>query len=170
MARKKKLPGAADFFGGEEAQEEKIPTRAAAPSRPVRRTAKKPEAARSAEEVLAKTMDELGLDLGSGEDDEKSLVERGEEALDALEAAIRATVKATQAPAEPRARSLPRRGGEKVTFYLPPDMVKQIEIIKLELLLEHNWKLSRSQIVQALLEGMRERTAEIAQWAEETAQ
>ena len=169
MARKKKLPGVADFFGGEEAQEENVPTRAAAPSRAVRRAGEKPEAAGSAEDVLAKTMDELGLDMGSGEDDEKSLVERGEEALDALEAAIRATVKAAQTPAEPRARSLPRRGGEKVTFYLPPDMVKQIEIIKLELLLEHNWKLSRSQIVQALLEGMREKAAEIGEWAEEKA-
>jgi len=40
---------------------------------------------------------------------------------------------------------------EKVTFYIPPQMLQDIEVCRVRLLTEHNVKVTRSQIAQAAL-------------------
>ena len=45
---------------------------------------------------------------------------------------------------------------EKVTFYLHPALLKRLELYKAQLLVEHNLKVNRSQILEYLLEeGLR---------------
>ena len=54
------------------------------------------------------------------------------------------------------ALTLPEGPTEKVTFYLHPLLLKRLELYKAQLLVEHNLKLTRSQIVDFLLEeGLR---------------
>lgn len=43
---------------------------------------------------------------------------------------------------------------EKVTFYISPELLKRLELTKVQLLLERNLKVSRSQIVEVILEQM----------------
>lgn len=40
---------------------------------------------------------------------------------------------------------------EKVTFYISPELLKRLELTRVQLLLDHNLKVSRSQIVEAIL-------------------
>ena len=49
------------------------------------------------------------------------------------------------------ARSIPQPPTEKVTFYIPPQMLEQLEVCRVRLLTEHSIKAGRSQIVQAAL-------------------
>lgn len=41
---------------------------------------------------------------------------------------------------------------EKVTFYVHPMLLKRLELLKAQLLVEHNLKVTRSQIIEYLLE------------------
>ncbi len=146
MARKRKLPTAADFFGGEEAEE------------------KQAEQAAD-EDILAKTMDEDEPEEPAptrkrGPKLTRELLLEGSD--EDFAAAIEAEKAAMAAAFEPRPRVIPQIPGEKVTFYVPLDMVKQLEVIKVRLLMEHNLKVTRSQIVEVLLEGMGEKVEEIA--------
>ncbi len=51
---------------------------------------------------------------------------------------------------------IPEGPTEKVTFYLHPVLLKRLELYKAQLLVEHNLKVTRSQIVEYLLEeGLR---------------
>jgi hypothetical protein len=52
---------------------------------------------------------------------------------------------------------LPEAPTEKVTLYLHPLLLRRLELYKAQLLVEHNLKASRSQIVEFLLEqGLRQ--------------
>jgi len=55
---------------------------------------------------------------------------------------------------------------EKVTFYLPIEQIKRLEVLKLELLLEHDLKATRSQIIEALVERMEAQMAKIVPYLE----
>ncbi len=153
MARKSKLPRAADFFGGEEAEEKKTPEAEAAEEgdETVRLTEEAIEEGRR----LAQAIEGL-----SDEDDKQAaaMIEAAKKAEKAVER-LRAVEEATRH----RPRVVPSIPGEKVTFYLPLDMVKQLEVIKVRLLVEHNLKATRSQIVEVLLEGMGERVEQVAE-------
>ena len=70
----------------------------------------------------------------------------------------RETVEEPLAPVGP-ARDAPARTiepgfTEKVTFYVPPEILKGLELTRVQLLLEHNLKVSRSQIVEVILGEM----------------
>lgn len=47
---------------------------------------------------------------------------------------------------------IPETPTEKVTFYLHPSLLKRLELYKAQLLVEHNLKVNRSQILDYLLE------------------
>ena len=51
-------------------------------------------------------------------------------------------------------RSIESGVTEKVTFYISPELLKRLELTKVQLLLERNLKISRSQIVEVILEQM----------------
>jgi hypothetical protein len=58
------------------------------------------------------------------------------------------------------ALSLPEGPTEKVTLYLHPLLLRRLELYKAQLLVEHDLKVSRSQIVEFLLEeGLRQAEA-----------
>ncbi len=59
---------------------------------------------------------------------------------------------------------------EKVTFYLPPNLLKTLELSRVQILLDHNLKANRSQIVQVILEEMIQNTDRIASLLEEYAE
>lgn len=48
-------------------------------------------------------------------------------------------------------RTIPQPPTEKVTFYVPPHMLEQLEVCRVRLLTEHGIKVGRSQITQAAL-------------------
>ncbi len=55
-----------------------------------------------------------------------------------------------------RPLTVPEGPTEKVTFYLHPLLLKRLELYKAQLLVEHNLKLTRSQILDFWLEeGLR---------------
>lgn len=59
--------------------------------------------------------------------------------------------------------TIPEGPTEKVTFYLHPMLLKRLELLKALLLVEHNLKVTRSQIVEYLLErGLSNQEAVIA--------
>ena len=58
-------------------------------------------------------------------------------------------------------RSIESGVTEKVTFYISPELLKRLELTKVQLLLERNLKISRSQIVEAILEQMVGETEQI---------
>ena len=153
VARKSRLPRAADFFGEPEAEEQRVVEAEAveAGDEVVRLTEEAIEEGRQ----LAREIEGL-----SDEDDEQAaaVIEAAKKAEKAVER-LRAVEEATRH----RPRVVPRIPGEKVTFYVPLDMVKQLEVIKVRLLVEHNLKATRSQIVEVLLEGMGERVEQIAE-------
>jgi len=49
------------------------------------------------------------------------------------------------------ARSLAQPATEKVTFYIPPQMLQQLEVCRVRLLTEQGLKANRSQIAQAAI-------------------
>ena len=51
---------------------------------------------------------------------------------------------------------------EKVTFYLSRDLLKRLELTKVQLLLDHDLKVSRSQIVEVIVEQTLEDVERIA--------
>ncbi len=59
---------------------------------------------------------------------------------------------------------------EKVTFYLPPNLLKTLELSRVQVLLDHNLKASRSQVVQVIVEEMIQNTDRIAALLEEYAE
>ena len=162
MVRKRKLPKADDFFGGAEPE---------AIGEPLAKTMEEKPAAgggdnatRLTEEAVAegrrliREIEELG-----DEDDEQvaAMIEVAKKAEKAVE-----RLRAAEEAARHRPRDVPAGVTEKVTFYLPAEQIKRLEAVKLELLLAHNLKVSRSQIVQALLEELEEQVERIVQWAE----
>ena len=150
MARKSRLPRAADFFGGgeEERLEKSSEEREAA--RPRVRWPKVTQP-----EVPEPEVPEPQVSAPVAE-----LVRRPEEEF---EAALEAEKAAIQAALAPRLRSVRGAGGDKVTFYLPAELLKRLEVVRVRLLVEYNLKVGRSQIAQALLQDMEERLGEIAE-------
>ena len=73
------------------------------------------------------------------------------------------TPRSARAPIHPDllpSLTVPEGPTEKVTFYLHPLLLKRLELYKAQLLVEHNLKISRSQIVDYLLgEGLRQAEA-----------
>jgi len=67
-------------------------------------------------------------------------------------------------------RTIEARVSEKVTFYIAPDLVKRLELTKVQVLLECNLKVSRSQIVEVILGEMLGRVEEIAELLEKIAE
>ena len=59
---------------------------------------------------------------------------------------------------------------EKVTFYLPPNLLKTLELSRVQVLLGHNLKASLSQIAQVILEEMIQDTDRIAALLEKYAE
>jgi hypothetical protein len=60
-------------------------------------------------------------------------------------------------PIEAPPLALPPGPTEKVSFYLNPTLLKRLELLKAQLLVEHNLKINRSQIIELLLaEGLQE--------------
>lgn len=104
MARKPKLPRAADFFGGSVSG-----------------------GAESAERKTVKPQNRKNAD------------------------GVGSAVPATEGSA---AHTIETGFTEKVTFYLSRELLKRLELTKVELLLEHDLKVSRSQIVEVILEEM----------------
>jgi len=77
------------------------------------------------------------------------------ETAPAAGAAASASAPARRSSAVPEllpALTIPEGPIEKVTFYLHPLLLKRLELYKAQLLVEHNLKLTRSQIVDFLLE------------------
>ena len=59
---------------------------------------------------------------------------------------------------------------EKVTFYVAPQILKRLELTRVQLLLDRNLKVSRSQIVEVILDemvGQVEHTADLLENAAE---
>ena len=162
VARKRTLPKADDFFGGAE------PETVDEPLAKTREEEPAAEAEESAEETIAegrrlmRKLEELG--------------DEGDEQVAAMIAAAKKTEKAMERMIEMqeadryRRRVVPPAVTEKVTFYLPPEQVRQLEVVKLALLLEHNLKVTRSQIMEALAERMQEQIGEIVAYLEPRAE
>ena len=138
MARKPKLPGAEDFFStaqdAPDADESQKPSRKGkrgkqAPQKPAPSHAAKPQQAAPAPETPTQLRD--------------SQLPLAEPQLDL------ARIGAAQTLAPPRA--LPQPDTEKVTFYVPAQMLQQLEVCRVRLLTEHSIKANRSQIAQAAM-------------------
>jgi len=161
VAKKRKLPKADDFFGGGQPEVADEPLAKTLKEKPA---PGEDEAVRLTEEAiadgrrLARKMEELG-----DEDDEQvaAMIEAARNAEKAVE-----RLKMAEAAARHRPRVVPPGVTEKVTFYLPPQQLKRLEAVKLELLLEHNLKVTRSQIIEAIVERMEEQIGEILQYLE----
>lgn len=104
MARKPKLPRAADFFGGS----------GSGGAESVERKTVKPQNRKTADGVAS--------------------------AVPAIEDSAAHTIETSFT--------------EKVTFYLSRELLKRLELTKVELLLDHDLKVSRSEIVEVILEEM----------------
>jgi len=162
VVRKRKLPKADDFFGGAEPEVVDEPLGKTMEEKPAE--GEGDEAGRVTEDAIAegrrlvREIEELG-----DEDDPQvaAMIEAAKKAEKAVE-----RLRAVEAAVRYRPRVVPAGVTEKVTFYLPGEQIKRLETVKLEFLLEHNLKVSRSQIVQALLEGLEEQVERIVQWAE----
>ena len=104
MARKPKLPRAADFFGG--------------------------SGSGGAESAKRKTVKPQNRKTATG------------------------VAPAAPATEDSAAHTIGAGFTEKVTFYLSRELLKRLELTKVELLLDHDLKVSRSQIVEVILEEM----------------
>ena len=126
MARKPKLPGAEDFFStAKDAGEE---TKAQKPSRKKKAaTQTPPDAPPAATEAVQP----------------EPVAPPASPQLDLAHIAASQTL-------EPP-RTLPQPDTAKVTFYVPAQMLQQLEICRVRLLTEHNIKANRSQIAQAAM-------------------
>ncbi len=136
MARKPKLPGAEDFFStvkdAEEAAEPQKPSRK-------RRARRAPEEAQPAETEMPQP-EVVPQPTASLAGSQPLLSERQ---LDL------ARIAASQTLAPPQ--TLPQPDTEKVTFYVPAQMLQQLEVCRVRLLTEHGIKANRSQIAQAAM-------------------
>ena len=166
VARKRKLPKADDFFGG------------AAPvavDEPLAKTVEEKPAAEG-DDVAVRLTEEA---IAESRRRVRELEERGEGDDEQVAAMIEAANKAEKAVERLRAveeavrykpRIVPPGVTEKVTFYLPLEQLKRLEAVKLEFLLEHNLKITRSQIIEALVQRMEEQIGEIVQYLEAQAE
>jgi len=132
VAKKPKLPGAEEFFATGQ------PEKAATPKR------QRKQAADGAEEQAAAT---------TGQPAEGLLRKTTE-----MEPSTAFTLAAKFDPAQLRApkakgppRCIPQPPTEKITFYIPQQMVQHLEVCRVRLLTEHSLKANRSQIAQAAL-------------------
>lgn len=138
MPKKPKLPGAADFF---KATDEPDTATAAEEETP----AKKPRKAASD-----------GAEQGAASEEARPTTPQPapeatpEGGLAMLQRGLSAGQIQAAETAMP-ARSLPQPPTEKVTFYVPPQMLQQLEICRVRLLTEHGLKANRSQIAQAAI-------------------
>jgi len=162
VAKKRKLPKADDFFGGGQPEVADEPLAKTLKEKPAQ--GGDDEAMRLTEEAIAegrrlvRELEELG-----DEDDEQvaAMIDAAKQAEKAVE-----RLKMAEAAARHRPRVVPPGVTEKVTFYLPPQQLKRLEAVKLELLLGHNLKVTRSQIIEAIVERMEEQIGEIVQYLE----
>ena len=162
MVRKRKLPKADDFFGGAEPKVVDEPLAKTVAEKPAAEGGD--EAVRLTEEAIAdgrrlvRQMEELG-----DEDDPQiaAMIEAANKAEKAVE-----RLRVVEEAVRHRPRIVPAGVTEKVTFYLPLEQLKRLEAVKLEFLLEHDLKVTRSQIIEALVERMEEQMGEIVQYLE----
>jgi len=136
VARKPKLPGAEDFFSTVKDAEE-----AAEPQKPSRKKRGKraAEEAQPAETEISQP--EIVPQPAASLPGSQPLL--SERQLDL------ARIGASQTLAPPQ--TLPQPDTEKVTFYVPAQMLQQLEVCRVRLLTEHGIKASRSQIAQAAM-------------------
>ena len=161
VARKRKLPKADDFFGGAAPEVVDEPLAKMMEDEPAEEG---DEGVTVTEEVMAegrrlvRALEELG-----DEDDPQvaAMIEAARNAEKAVE-----RLRVVEQAVRHRPRVVPPGVTEKVTFYLPLEQLKRLEVVKLEMLLEHNMKVTRSQIIEALVERMEEQTGEIVQYLE----
>ena len=161
MARKRKLPKADDFFGGAEPEvvdEPLAKTMGDEPAEEGDEGVTVTEEAMAEGRRLVRELEEMG------DDDDPQVAAMIEAARNAEKAVERLRV--VEQAVRRRPRIVPPGVTEKVTFYLPLEQIKRLEVLKLEMLLEHNMKVTRSQIIEALVERMEEQIGEIVQYLE----
>ena len=138
MARKPKLPGAEDFFSTAQNAEEDTDSQ-----KPARKKRGERQPSQKATPVHAATPEQSDLAPDAPASLSGSQQPLSERQLDL------AHIGASQTLAPPRA--LPQPDTEKVTFYVPAQMLQQLEVCRVRLLTEHNIKANRSQIAQAAM-------------------
>jgi len=166
VAKKRKLPKADDFFGGGQPKIVNEPLAKTLEEKPAHRG--DDESVGLTDEAieegrrLVRELEEMG-----DEDDEQvaAMIDAARNAEKALE-----RLHAVEQAAQHRPRVVPAGVTEKVTFYLPGEQIKRLETVKLQFLLEHNLKVSRSQIIEALVEQMEEQIAAIVAYLEAKAE
>jgi len=166
VAKKRKLPKADDFFGRGQPEVVDEPLAKTLEEKPAQ--GGDDEAVRLTEDAIAegrrlvREIEELG-----DEDDPQvaAMIEAANKAEKAME-----RLRAVEEAARHRPRVVPAGVTEKVTFYLPIEQLKRLEAVKLEFLLEHDLKVTRSQIIEALVERMEEQMGEIVQYLEAQAE
>jgi len=162
VAKKRKLPKADDFFGRGRPEVVDEPLAKTLEEKPAQggddESVSLTEEAIAEGRRLVRELEEVG-----DEDDEQvtAMIDAARSAEKALE-----RLRAVEEAARHRPRVVPPGVTEKVTFYLPVQQLKRLEAVKLELLLEHDLKVSRSQIIEALVERTEEQIAEIVQYLE----
>ncbi len=134
MPRKPKLPGAADFFKAGGAPREAEEPVSLEPDEEAENEAEEegPTETSPPPEARGSTRRVAGHDLTAGQ-------------VILTPAQLRATQVAAPAHA------LPQPITEKVTFYVPPQMLQQLEVCRVRLLTERNIKANRSQIAVAAM-------------------
>jgi len=138
VPKKPKLPGAADFFKATDEPDTATPAEEETPAKKPRKAASdRAEAGATTAEARPTTPQPAPEATPEGG---LRVVQRGLSAgqIQAAETAM-------------PARSLAQPPTEKVTFYVPPQMLQQLEICRVRLLTEHGLKASRSQIAQAAM-------------------
>jgi len=166
VAKKRKLPKADDFFGGAEPE---------VVDEPLAKTLKEKPAA--GEDDDAVTVTEEAIEEGRrlireleelGDEDDPQVAAMIEAARNAEKAVER--LRAVEEAVRHRPRIVPPGVTEKVTFYLPVEQLKRLEAVKLEFLLEHDLKVTRSQIIEALVDGIEEQMDKIVEYLEDKAE
>jgi len=178
VAKKRKLPKADDFFGGgeptaEEVEEKKVEAKEI--GEPLAKMMEDEPAAEEQEEGVTVTEEAMAegrrlvRELKELGDEDDPQVAAMIEAADKAQKTVERLRKVEQAVRH-RPRVVPPGVTEKVTFYLPLEQIKRLEAVKLELLLTHDLKVSRSQIIEALVESMEEQIGELVKYLEEKAE
>lgn len=142
MARKPQLPGADAFF---------------APPPPVERGPQNVDAQGDDDDAATKAPPpppkrhaQGSRHAGGGEVNAPDQPIASTEPLDLPVANLHQGIRLIAASAQPP-RSIPQPPTEKVTFYVPTQMLEQLEVCRVRLLTEHGLKVGRSQITQAAL-------------------
>ncbi len=162
MARKRKLPKADDFFGGAEPEVVDEPLAKMMGEEPAAEEGD--EVVRVTEEAIAEGRRLVRELEEMGDEDDPQVAAMIEAARNAEKAVER--LRAVEEAVRHRPRIVPSGVTEKVTFYLPIEQLKRLEAVKLEFLLEHDLKITRSQIIEALVERMEQQMAEIVAYLE----